>query len=263
MTRRKFNFTLIELLVSMGVFSILLVLSMQFFTSSQKMWTSAERKNAMYSEAKLIMDLISSKIQTIYYTDNMPFKIEFDNQNGQAPKILFASNEKLDARKKDLYKTRFLTFSYNSSDYTLKHLVISDNSDPQFDKLLPPYLEKTGEFTEYNKTLNFLWNIETNSRATAWLQEERNNMILLDNVLGFSIRGYNPNENGQLTLIKKTCTTPPFLLEITLILMEKTAFNHWKTMPEGNSKNDYKQLNSHTFKRNIIISDRYTSNVTQ
>ena len=111
----KKYFTLIELLAAMGVFSVLLVLSMQFFTSAQKMWTAAESKNVLYGDARLIMDLISSKLQTTHYVENMPFELEI-KADGTAEKIFFASREKLDYREKDLYNIRFLSFSFNSSD---------------------------------------------------------------------------------------------------------------------------------------------------
>ena len=38
-------FTLVELLVAMAVFSVMLLLMMQFFSGAQRIWVSTEQKN--------------------------------------------------------------------------------------------------------------------------------------------------------------------------------------------------------------------------
>lgn len=256
--KRKY-FTLIELLAAMGVFSVLLVLSMQFFTSAQKMWTSAESKNVLYSDARLIMDLISSKLQTTHYVEEMPFELEINN-NGIANKIIFASREKLDSREKDLYNIRFLAFSFESNKNILRYQIISDNGDARFENMLPPYTNNSSISSNVLARTQ-IKNILNNS---SWNNEERNNMILLDNVLDFSIRAFNPNNLQLEQLPQGIYTTPPYMFEITLTMMNKDAFDFWNKLPDDNDdarerKNNYKLANSHTFKRNIYLSDRWSN----
>jgi prepilin-type N-terminal cleavage/methylation domain-containing protein len=64
------GFTLIELVVSMAVFSLMMLLMMQFFTDTQKLWSRSEDKANMYADARVAMDLMSSALQSVYYQES-------------------------------------------------------------------------------------------------------------------------------------------------------------------------------------------------
>ena len=65
----KNRFTLVELLVSMAVFSILLVLMMQFFSGARTLWTANEKRAAIYADATVAMDLMSQLLQSTFYNE--------------------------------------------------------------------------------------------------------------------------------------------------------------------------------------------------
>ena len=69
MIRKKIKhcFTLLELLVSMGVFAILMLALMQFFSSAQTIWTTSNAKTDMYENAKIAMNLIAADLMNLYY----------------------------------------------------------------------------------------------------------------------------------------------------------------------------------------------------
>lgn len=67
MRRMKKNFTLIELIVAMGVFSLLMLVLMQFFGSAQKLWTTTSSKTETFESARIAMNLIANDIQNAYY----------------------------------------------------------------------------------------------------------------------------------------------------------------------------------------------------
>lgn len=70
--RRKLRlccFTLLELLVSMGVFAILMLALMQFFTSAQSIWTRSNTRYDMYDNARLALNLMAADLQCLYYDD--------------------------------------------------------------------------------------------------------------------------------------------------------------------------------------------------
>ena len=73
----KNRFTLVELLVSMAVFSILLVLMMQFFSGARTLWTANEKRAAIYADATVAMDLMSQLLQSTFYNSDggTPFAI--------------------------------------------------------------------------------------------------------------------------------------------------------------------------------------------
>ena len=60
-------FTLLELLVSMGVFALLMLALMQYFSSAQNIWTMSNSKTDMYENAKIAMNIISADLMNIYY----------------------------------------------------------------------------------------------------------------------------------------------------------------------------------------------------
>ena len=128
--------------------------------------------------------------------------------------------------------------------------------------MLPPYTTNSS-ITSNDVARTQIKNILNLNHS--WNNEERNNMVLLDNVLDFSIKAYSPNNLQLVQLGSGVYTTPPYMYEITLTLMGKDAFNFWKKLPTDSTeattrKNNYKLANSHTFKRNIYLSDRWSNN---
>ena len=82
MIRKKIKrcFTLLELMVSMGVFAILMLALMQFFSSAQNIWTASNAKTELYENAKIAMNLIATDLMNLYYEHGKP---------GDSPKTFF------------------------------------------------------------------------------------------------------------------------------------------------------------------------------
>lgn len=75
MKKRKYIFrffTLLELLVSMGVFAVLMLALMQFFTSAQGIWTRSNSRTDMFDSARLAMNMMAVDLQCLYYEDMHP-----------------------------------------------------------------------------------------------------------------------------------------------------------------------------------------------
>ncbi len=71
---KKQNFTLVEMVVSLGVFSILMLIMFQLFTSAQKAWLNSSNRSSVYQDARMALELISRDIQCIYYEQGkVPF----------------------------------------------------------------------------------------------------------------------------------------------------------------------------------------------
>lgn len=74
--RRICRFTLLELLVSMGVFAILMLALMQFFTSAQGIWSRSNSKSDIFSDARIAMNFFSQAFTARYYNaDDMQEKV--------------------------------------------------------------------------------------------------------------------------------------------------------------------------------------------
>jgi hypothetical protein len=65
-THRK-KFTLIELIAAMGVFSIIMLIMISLFSSTQKIWNLTRQKSTMYENARIALDIMARDIQCIYY----------------------------------------------------------------------------------------------------------------------------------------------------------------------------------------------------
>ncbi len=72
-------FSLTEIIVSMAVFSVLLVMMLQFFTGAQKIWASSAQKNTVYASARGAMNMLASALQSMVFVPNdSPFRIAKD-----------------------------------------------------------------------------------------------------------------------------------------------------------------------------------------
>jgi type II secretory pathway pseudopilin PulG len=68
---RRHRYTIIEVLASMGIFIILITALMQFFSSARTLWVSSSRRNELYANARVALDLISRDLQSaMYQNDN-------------------------------------------------------------------------------------------------------------------------------------------------------------------------------------------------
>ena len=65
--RIKNNFTLAEILVAMVVFSILLMLMIQFFSGARTLWVANEKRSTIYADASIALDLMTELLHSTYF----------------------------------------------------------------------------------------------------------------------------------------------------------------------------------------------------
>jgi hypothetical protein len=66
----RYNYTIIEVLASMGIFIILITALMQFFGSARTLWISSSRRNELYANARVALDLISNDLHNAMYQND-------------------------------------------------------------------------------------------------------------------------------------------------------------------------------------------------
>ena len=64
---KKQQFTLLELLVAMAVFSVMMTVLMEFFSSAQRVTLRTKHKTEYYEEARLALDMITRDLKTSKY----------------------------------------------------------------------------------------------------------------------------------------------------------------------------------------------------
>ncbi len=61
------HYTIVEVMVAMGIFLIMMTIMMQFFNSAQKVWNLASKKNMMYADARVAMNLMTRELQSMLF----------------------------------------------------------------------------------------------------------------------------------------------------------------------------------------------------
>lgn len=136
------RFTLLELLVSMGVFAILMLALMQFFTSAQGIWSRSNSKSDIFSDARIAMNFFSQAFTSRYYNAD-----DMNAKTGTDPifwKYLESSGEHafavlaLDTDSKGVisendpyspYRVKFFQFVKEDNVMKLKYAVASDRKE--------------------------------------------------------------------------------------------------------------------------------------
>lgn len=221
--RKARRFTLVELLVAMAVFSVLLVVSMQVLASAQKLWTRSEQKNNTFSNARVTMEFIASRLQTIVNVEEMPFGIfEKNGENGvKNSHLFFATAMKMDRSKEngdplDKYDMRFVGFqlySGNEAAYKgrLYMLIYGDEGkDRKFQQNFPPFdgsTEHENRCREIDIKLSGMMPSGNNFFDNA--DKARNCVEVAENVVSFKCKAWKIDGSSKSVVTGSEIITPP------------------------------------------------------
>lgn len=282
---RKYSFTLVELLVSLGVFSILLVLFMQFFSGMRLTWTNTEKRGDVSSDARIAMNMLSTLIGATYYSTaslapgeigHFPYQI--DPLTSRPGKMYFAVKTNVDLPGSN--PIRFIGVQlpnatepfgltaaspYNRDTdpfYKLYLTVLSnDNSTGNgdvFSRYFPEFLNSSGNTVAASAALG---DLRTNLNGK--LSTVSNHRIeLMKNVTDFRIRAYDYSGNLLPTTGDIFCV--PAAVEIELSVLRDEDFTAWITMKGGSATGtetaaarNHRLQKQLTFMRRIYIGDRW------
>lgn len=126
--RRKLRlccFTLLELLVSMGVFAILMLALMQFFTSAQSIWTRSNTRYDMYDNARLALNLMATDLQCLYYDDYKTNAKYFDVSGSDDKWTLSLATQRSDSSSA-CTSLVLVYYQYDKAEGTLKFKQVTD-----------------------------------------------------------------------------------------------------------------------------------------
>jgi|GEM_PF-2482032 len=173
---KKSFFTLLEVLVSMGVFSLLMLALMQFFSAAQGVWEKTGNRAELFESAKTAMAILTDDLNCAYYEPDHDSNYQFFSISSSNPsQVVFA------ARKEDGNTQIF--YKWDSSSWKL-HRIEKKESEV---------------FTSGTVTPADNW--FTRSGKTAWITDMSNTALddsncLAENVLYFSISARKKNALG-------------------------------------------------------------------
>lgn len=261
MNKRKItknSFTLVELLVAMAVFSILLLISMQIFGSSRKLWLDAESKNRTYNDIRNTMEFISSRIQTMAYTEAMPFLIKYDADHSTMyfPTAIPMNRKDENGKERDKQAMRFVGFSLGT-DGILRMHIYSDEGASAFQRLMPPFVRASGGAdAAYTSACNTIANNTINK--TDYTGKEYNVIELAENVHSFILRPFMRNGGARVSTTFATETnSPPYRLDIILRVSDSKAnYENIKNAANAMEKTELHNEHLHIFQRSILLNYR-------
>ena len=123
--KRLCCFTLLELLVSMGVFAILMLALMQFFTSAQSIWTRSNTRYDMYDNARLALNLMATDLQCLYYDDDKTNAKYFDVSGNDDKWTLSLATQRSDSSSA-CTSLVLVYYQYDKAEGTLKFKQVTD-----------------------------------------------------------------------------------------------------------------------------------------
>ncbi len=97
------KFTIIELILSVVIFSIMMVMMMEFFNTATKTMKSSNSSTQLFERARLIFSEVENDLMTIYASDLLKQKIPFSvvkgtGGNGPFPHMVIRGGNDLSAR---------------------------------------------------------------------------------------------------------------------------------------------------------------------
>lgn len=268
--KRRSNFTLVELMVAMGVFVVLLMVSMQIFGGARKLWVRSEQKNNTFSAARTAMEFVAARLQTCIYTEEMPFELHAASQTAKHyESVFFATTIPMNRKKGgtlvdlDKFDLRFIKFELEDGVLTMR--IFSDrqngdNSYENFSLLLPPYRSRRGK--SYSNACS-----QIESHLASGTNEDV--LEIMENVTSFKLFAYDMNNKKANAKLKKVeinqktqnLSTPPYLLEIEISALDsKENFRKWKKLRDGiaKEKEEKKEIETesgYTFRRAVLLGD--------
>ena len=89
--RNKNLFTLLEVLVSMGVFSLLMLALMQFFSAAQGVWEKSGSKSELFDSARVAAQLLTEDLTTAFYGDEEHDMSKYKFYQNDTTRLTFAA----------------------------------------------------------------------------------------------------------------------------------------------------------------------------
>ncbi|MCP4180028.1 MAG: hypothetical protein GY756_19880 [bacterium] len=271
--KKKF-FTLLELMISLGVLSLIILISMQFLNTSQKVWHfAADRQNSSVN-ARIALNMITRDLQCIYYGDNSNY-VPFWHCHPQSATTWGAYRNELlafvsatpvpsnDDCTSDLYEIKYQNYYYDGTSKTEKDL------NGWLRRSITGNITNSGSNSKWNFFSNYDVSYENkNSAFTANSNSSEDYQKLIPYVTDLSftchdIDGdiipaqipqnntssqYDLKDYGSLDVEYLEPTwknnsnvsyfAPPYSINISLSVLDKDSWNKWISMiPDNDKKN--------------------------
>ncbi len=206
---KKTFFTLLEVLVSMGVFSLLMLALMQFFSAAQGVWERTGNKAELFESAKTAMDIIANDLACAYYEMDHDSNYQFFQiSSSDSTQVVFA------AQKED--GNAQIAYGWDSGTWKIYRYEKKESDVFTAGTAIP----SGNWFTRSGKTA-WITDMTGPSGSPAWKDDKYS---LAENVLDFRVTAY---KRGALTTPISVSTSAsdkfPDIVMVSLIILSNDA----------------------------------------
>ena len=289
MNKVRKSFTLIELLVAMGLLALLVMLMLQLFSGTQRLWVASEKRSGIYADARAAMELMAELINAVQFShgesletvtdtatnrkitrvkrdQNLDSVFYLDNNTAGSSVLIFAASTDR-GLKHSGSRNYFISFQRKDDDLYMTYMSdtgcpntpagASGNSEDHLYSLFPPYGLLTGcpNITSRNNARDALKSI------LAPVADNDYSQIIAQNVLEFDIKAYKIDKTTKKLV---SCGTgadvtkePPYMLEITMTMLDDESYKKWSEITDTTKKQDFRQQHQRTFSRSVFIGNRW------
>ena len=254
------GFTLMEVIVAMAVFSIMMGLMLQMFHGAQKLWTSADNKNELYSDARVAMNLFASTLQSQHYDAGSSMFL-FGTTNGKDDAMIFPVKMPVDyGSEEEVY---YLSFLWDEASHTLYMRSFGEKDDKtQYHRFFEPtggdstkVAQKAGQL----RTNLGTYSASSFNKVIGGVLELSFKPIHANPGNGNPVTFYTaPNDN--LNVRNSTIDTreiSPFAVQISMKMLSKRHYDEWTKLKNGSTETtaaqQFRQANVRQFDRIVYL----------
>lgn len=221
---KKSFFTLLEVLVSMGVFTLLMLALMQFFSAAQGVWEKTGNRAELFDSAKTAMEMLANDLACAYYEPDHDASYQFFSiSSTDTSQVVFAA-QKEDGNTQIFYKW-----------------------DSSTGKLYRVPKKESAVFSSGTVTPTGNW--FTRSGMTGWITDMSGTTLiddycLAENVMDFSISAHKKSNlntdggenDGKINISASANDKFPDVIIISMIMLSNDA--HEKLLNRFVSESD-------------------------
>ncbi len=199
---KKSFFTLLEVLVSMGVFSLLMLALMQFFSAAQGVWEKTGNKAELFESAKTAMDIIANDLACAYYEMDHDSNYQFFSISSTDPSQIVFAAQKEDGNAQIFYK-------WDSSSWKLHRIEKKESEVFTSGTAAPTWFTRSGKTG---------WIAEMSGTALA------DSNCLAETVLDFSFRAFKKsNLSSPITVSASAADKFPDIIIVSMTILSNDA----------------------------------------
>ncbi|MBR4663621.1 MAG: hypothetical protein IKO93_07085 [Lentisphaeria bacterium] len=240
--KNKHLFTLLEVLVSMGVFSLLMLALMQFFSAAQGVWEKSGSKSDLFDSARIAAQLLTDDLTSAFYGDEYHemdkyrfYKYEKES-SPEMHHLSFATQ-----RSEGMTEVNYV---WNAADLTLavQEIKESDATD----------LIGTNNWVTY-PSANWITNLRTKDANP-----------IAENVLKFEVSNFYYDNTSTEPTDNITKNRPPAIVLVTFAVLSSAGYEKLDTLLKAvksdASESNIKEAISGFFKKMVeSTNDKFKS----